>query len=740
MSRTDPAATDPAAPAAAEAATEVATEAAAAEADAARAAELRDLIAYHDHRYHTLDAPEIPDADYDALVVELRRIEAERPELVTPESPTQHVGGATLGLFAEVRHRVPMMSLDNAFTEEELSAWADRLRRLLPDVDLDALEFSCEPKVDGVAMSLTYLDGRFAQAATRGDGVTGEDVTANVATVRDVPQRLDRGAGPSPNHLEVRGEIYMPTAAFEEMNARQLAAGEKVFVNPRNSAAGSLRQKDPAVTARRPLYFWAYQIGEVDGIPADTRPGGEAPVTGRWPPGRQSEALGLLRAAGFPVSPDAGIFRGIGAVFARCRELADRRHDLPYEIDGVVVKVDDLALHDRLGSTSRAPRWAIAFKFPPEERSTRLLDIMVSIGRTGRATPFARLDPVFVGGSTVGVATLHNEDQVRVKDVRPGDLVIVRKAGDVIPEVLGPVRHGPGVPARRRPPWRFPTSCPACGSPLVRLEGESDTYCTNIDCPAQRVQRIAHFGSRSAMDIEGLGELRVVQLVDAGLVADPADLYELDFERFTGLEGYATVSINNLRNAIEASKSRPLSRLLVALGIRHVGPTGARALARAFGTLEALTAAPVEALAATEGVGPVIADSVAEFLGTATNQAVLARLAAAGVNTSEPGARPADGAGPAAAAHVAEPAAAPTLAGKSVVVTGTLEGWTREEAEEAILARGGKSPGTVSNRTFAVVVGDGPGAAKLTRAESLGVPVVAGDRFGELLETGELPG
>jgi len=699
---------------------------------AAAAAELRRLIAYHNDRYHRLDDPEIPDADYDALVRRLAALEAAHPELVTGESPTQLVGAAPLELFAEVRHRVPMMSLDNAFDEAELMAWAERMVRQLPEIDLVSIELCCEPKVDGVAMSLTYVDGRFTQAATRGNGVAGEDVTQNVATVRSVPRELAAKAGPYPHHLEVRGEIYLPTAEFAALNERQRAAGEKVFANPRNSAAGSLRQKDPAVTATRELAFWAYALGAVDGV-APERAIRRGTGGRRWPPERQSDALAQLAEAGFAVSPEARRVRGIATAFERCRELAEVRHDLGYEIDGVVVKVDDLALHDRLGSTSRAPRWAIAFKFPPEEVTTTLLDILVSIGRTGRATPFARLQPVFVGGSTVGLATLHNEDQVRLKDVRPGDTVVVRKAGDVIPEVVGPVPPTPGVRRRRKPPWRFPDRCPSCGGPLVRLSGESDTYCTNIDCPAQRVQRIVHFASRSAMDIEGLGDQRVVQLVTEGLLADPADLYTLAPEPLVGLEGLGQLSVANLLSAIETSKTRSLSRLLVALGIRHVGPTVARALARAFGSLDALSAASAEALAAIDGVGAVIADSVAEFLAHPGNTDVLDRLIRAGVATTEAAT---ETGGPSDAAAVP----APTLAGKSVVVTGTLEGFSREEATEAIVARGGKSPGTVSKTTFAVVVGASPGTAKLSKAEQLGVAIVDGDRFTELLERGELPG
>jgi len=714
----------------------------------ARVDELRRLIEYHNERYHVLDAPEIPDADYDALVRELRALESEHPDLADPASPTRAVGAAaTTNLFAAVRHRVPMMSLDNAFDLAELEAWADRLGRQLPDVDIGALDFSSEPKVDGVAISLTYVDGRFTRAATRGDGVTGEDVTANVATIADVPERLDPRGGPYPRHLEVRGEVYMPTAAFAAYNERAAAAGGKAFVNPRNAAAGSLRQKDPAVTATRPLSFWAYQIGEVDGDPPEDATDDAVRSSGTWPPSRQSEALALLARAGLPVSPDAMLVTGAAEAFARCQQLADGRHTLPYEIDGVVLKVDELALHERLGATSRAPRWAIAYKFPPEERSTLLRAIEVSIGRTGRATPFAVLEPVFVGGSTVSMATLHNEDQVRAKDVRPGDLVVVRKAGDVIPEVVGPLSSPAvrGPKSRRPPPWRFPSSCPSCSMPLVRLEGESDTYCTNIDCPAQRVQRIAHFASRAAMDIEGLGEERVQQLVAAGLIADPADLYGLGVGPLTSLDRIGELSAANLVRAVAASKDRPLSRLLVAVGIRHVGPTGARSLAAAAGSLASLREAPIEVLAAVDGIGPVIAASIAAFLANPANQDVLDRLAAAGVNMTEPGV-PVGGRWPGGGGVTVEapgsgslnPAVPQTLSGKSVVVTGTLPGYTREEAEEAILARGGKSPGTVSKRTFAVVVGEAPGASKISRADALGVPLVAADRFAALLETGLL--
>jgi DNA ligase (NAD+) len=708
-----------------------------------RAEELRAQIAHHDQRYYLEDSPEISDADYDALVRQLRAIEDEHSGLVTPDSPTQRVGGARAVLFAPVAHRLPMMSLDNAFDVGELQAWVDRIARVDPGV-LRA-EFECELKIDGIAMSLTYESGVFARAATRGDGLTGEDVTANVATVSAVPGRLEwpKRHGSLPAVMEVRGEIYMPVSSFEELNRRQLEAGERTFANPRNSAAGSLRQKDARITASRDLSFWAYQLGGREGGPELHS---------------QSGALALLRDCGFPVNPEIRTVKGVDEVFAFCSHWQDHRHDLDYEIDGVVVKVDDLELQRRLGATSHAPRWAIAFKFPPEERNTKLKDIMVSIGRTGRATPFAMLEPVFVGGSTVSVATLHNEDQVRLKDVRPGDTVVVRKAGDVIPEVVGPV-----LSARPRGlrAWRFPKSCPSCGGALVRLPGESDTFCTNLECPEQRVQRIAHFASRVAMDIEGLGEKRVAQLVGAGLLTDLGDIYGLDRPRLVELERMGDLSADNLLASIELSKARLLSRLLVGLGIRHLGPTGSRAIAREKGSLEEIMSASVEELAAVEGIGPVIADSLAEFLSSPENKNVIEKLRSFGVNMTEPalgaasrrgpgdGAAHADGGGGASRTGVADGRASEgsgrsgldqTLAGRSVVVSGALEGYSREEAEEAIIARGGKSPGSVSSKTWAVVVGVEPGTAKLRKAEDLQIPVVDGSRFDELLSTGEIPG
>jgi DNA ligase (NAD+) len=696
---------------------------------ARRVEELRALVSYHDERYYQLDSPEITDADYDALIGELRLLEDAHPELVTEDSPTRRVAGAPSLLFSPVQHRSPMMSLDDAFGLDELHAWFDRIARLAPETSEAA--FVCELKIDGLAMSLVYEDGRLVQAATRGDGVTGDDVTANVATIAAVPDRLTwpKGRGARPSMLEVRGEVYMPVSSFEQLNNRQLEAGLKTFANPRNSAAGSLRQKDSKITASRELSFWAYQLGAVEGGPDVVS---------------HSDGLELLRQCGLPVDPHVEVVRGMADAEAFCRRWEEHRHDLDYEIDGAVIKIDDLALQRRLGSTSRAPRWAIAFKFPPEERTTKLLRIMVSIGRTGRATPFAVLEPVFVGGSTVGLATLHNEDQVRLKDVRPTDTVVVRKAGDVIPEVVGPVLS---ARSKRSRPWHFPKKCPSCASPLVRLPGESDTFCTNIDCPAQRVQRIVHFASRGALDIEGLGEKRVIQLVEAGLLSDPGDIYALGSAPLVSLERFGDLSVDNLLGAIEASKGRPLSRLLVGLGVRHLGPTGSRALARAYGSLDALMAArDVAELAAVEGIGPVIADSVVEFLALPANRHVIDKLRAADVALVEPGGRTpgATASGEAAGAdgpdEAAASALAQTLAGRSVVVTGTVEGYTREGAEEAILARGGKSPGSVSARTWAVVLGTDPGTAKLKKAEELGIPIVDGSRFGELLEGGEIPG
>ena len=672
-----------------------------------RVAALRAEIAEHNRRYHELDAPTVSDAEYDELTRELRALEEEFPELITPDSPTQLVGSRPSGAFPPVVHRAPMMSLDNAFADEELQAWYERLVRRLgsaaPDLVSADLAFVCELKIDGLAISIRYEDGRYVQAATRGDGRTGEDVTANVRTIAQIPDRLPKGA---PSVLEVRGEIYMALSAFKALNERQLAAEDRLFVNPRNAAAGALRQKDARITADRELALWSYQLGEVEGGPAFST---------------HRETLDFLADLGFPVNPEIRPVEGFGDVAAFCHHWQEHRHDLDYEIDGAVVKVDDLATRELLGSTSKAPRWAIAVKFPPEERTTPLRDILVSIGRTGRATPYAVLEPVFVGGVTVGQATLHNEDQVKAKDVRPGDRVIVRRAGDVIPEVLGPVvaERPEGLPA-----WEFPTTCPCpIGSELVRPEGEAEHRCVHPECPYQRQGAIEHFASRGAMDIEGLGSQRVIQLIEAGLVRSVADLYELDWERVGQFEGMGEISVGNLRQAIEDSKSKPLERLLVGLNIRHLGPAGAEALTAAFGNMDEILAASPEAFASVDGLGSVIALSIHEWFALDSNRELIERLRAAGLEFQ--GSK-GDG-------------RLPTLAGKAVVVSGTLEGFSRDEAAAAIKSRGGKSPGSVSAKTMALVVGEGPGASKVTKATDLGIPVIDEAAFVHLLETGELP-
>jgi DNA ligase (NAD+) len=678
-----------------------------------RAERLRAEITEHNRRYHELDDPIISDGDFDQLVRELRALEEEFPELITPDSPTGRVGGApAVTLFAPVTHGVPMMSLDNAFDEAELRAWVERLHRRLAgapaaseeETGSDEVGYVCELKIDGLAISIRYEDGRYVRGATRGDGRTGEDVSENVRTVDQIPKSLGRGA---PRVLEVRGEIYMALSAFRALNERQAAAELRPFVNPRNAAAGALRQKDPRVTAERELALWAYQLGEVDGGPDFTS---------------HHETLDWLKSLGFPVNPEIRRVSGPEDVLDYSLHWQQHRHDLDYEIDGAVVKVDDLARRELLGATSKAPRWALAYKFPPEERTTRLKDIMVSIGRTGRATPYAVLEPVFVGGVTVGQATLHNEDQVRIKDVRPGDKVIVRRAGDVIPEVLGAVvaERPEGVE-----PWVFPTECPCpVGSTLVRPEGEAEHRCIHPECPIQRHGAIEHFASRGALDIDALGAKRIAQLINEGMVASVADLYRLDWDRVEQLERMGALSAANLRASIEASRSRPLPRLLVGLNIRHLGPAAAEALTAAFGDLDRIMGASVEALAAADGVGTIIAESLHTWFADPANRELIERLRAAGLNLQGP------------TGGDTQPK---VLAGMSVVVTGTLEGFSREEAEAAIKERGGKSPGSVSGKTTAVVVGEGPGASKVTKAEELGVPVLDEAGFVSLLETGELP-
>ncbi|HUY06104.1 MAG TPA: NAD-dependent DNA ligase LigA [Acidimicrobiales bacterium] len=685
------------------------------ETSSARIRELQELTAYHSRRYHQEDNPEIADAEYDEMVRELAVLEAEFPDLVAEHSSTRSVGAPPSATFAEVRHRIRMMSLDNAVSIEEIESWKDRALRVLARDSTQsppACSFVCEPKIDGLAISLRYERGELVQAATRGDGLVGEDVTANVRTIADVPRHLALVAGEVPEVFEVRGEVYLPTSAFHELNQRQAEAGLRLFANPRNSAAGSLRQKDPSVTASRPLRFFAYQLGELTQ--------GVFGADG-WTPVSQRENLDLIARSGFSVNPEIAVFGDLDGVERFCSDLLARRHLLDYEIDGVVIKINELAMQELLGATSHAPRWAIAYKFPPEERTTLLEAILVSIGRTGRATPYAKMTPVVVAGSTVEFASLYNADQVALKDVRPGDTVILRKAGDVIPEVVGPIlAKRPGGSS----PWVFPKNCPTCAAELVRLNDESDTYCVNLDCPAQRVQRIAYFASRSAMDIEGLGEQRVELFVRSEILNDVADVFELSRERLLGLEGFGEVSVNNLLSSIDIARQRGMARLLVGLSIRHVGPTVAQALAKHFTDLDGLILASEEQLGAIDGIGPAIIGSLRAFFSSKENLAVIERLRGLSVSFASD-------------RYVASNSNdEQNLLGRSIVVTGTLDRFSRQEAETEIIAHGGRSPGSVSAKTFAIVVGKDPGRSKVLRAEELGIPMLDEEAFLSLLDSG----
>ena len=653
-----------------------------------RADELRQQLHHHNYRYHVLDEPEISDAEYDELMRELRSIEDRFPELITEDSPTQRVGGPPTDLFAEARHRVPMLSLDNAFSRDELEAWARRVER---EVGSGA-RYSCELKIDGVAVALTYEGGRYTRGATRGDGYVGEDITANIRTIRAVPTVLRDGID---GLLEVRGEVYLPVKAFERLNEQLAEQGGRVFANPRNAAAGSLRQKDPSITASRPLRLWCHGIGVAEGRRFASH----------------LESLQWLGRLGLPVNPTTERVGSIDDVVGVVERWERDRHSVDYEIDGVVVKVDQVAFQEELGATSHAPRWAIAYKFPPEERTTRLERIEVHTGRTGVVTPFARLEPVFVSGVTVTTATLHNEDEVRRKDVRVGDTVIVRRAGDVIPEVVGPVKAKRPKRARR---WRFPTTCPSCGTPLIRREGEAYWRCPNRrGCPSQNVEWLFAFASRGAMDIEGLGYKTGILLLDMGWVKDPADVYSLTAEQLAQLPGFKEKKISNLLSAIEASKDRPIWRLLVGLNIPHVGSTVAAVLARAFRSIDALAAATPEEIAAVEGVGPVIAQSVADWFRDKENRRLLEKLRAAGIRMEDP--------------EPEAPVEGP-LSGTTIVLTGGLEALSRDEAAAAAEAAGAKVASSVSKKTDFVVAGANPGT-KLAKAEQLGVEVIDEPEF-----------
>ncbi|TLZ03922.1 MAG: NAD-dependent DNA ligase LigA [Gammaproteobacteria bacterium] len=661
----------------------------------ARAAELRAQIAQHDYRYYVLDDPLIPDAEYDRLMLELRALESAQPELITPDSPTQRVSGTPGGSFGEIVHKVAMLSLDNAFSEEDVQAFDRRVHeRLGVTGDLD---YVAEPKLDGLAVTVIYRDGLLAQAATRGDGLTGEDVTPNVRTIRAVPQRL---RPPAPPLLEARGEIFMPLAGFERMNREARERGEKVFVNPRNAAAGSLRQLDARITASRPLTAFFYGLGALEGAA---------------PPARQSELLEWLRRLGLPTSRDARTVRGVAGCLGYYRELGERRSSLPYQIDGVVYKLDDRADQERLGFVSRAPRWAIAHKFAPDEALTVVRDIEFQVGRTGALTPVARLAPVFVSGVTVSNVTLHNIDEVHRKDVRVGDTVVVRRAGDVIPEVVSV------VPDRRREdarPVQLPERCPVCGSRVLRVEGEAVARCTGgFTCSAQRQEALRHFASRRALDIEGLGERMIEQLVERDQVKSPADLYALTLPQLAQLERMGEKSAANLLAAIEKSKQTTLPRLLYGLGIRDVGEATALALARHFGSLERLMSADERAIQQVPDVGPVVAAHIAAFFASEEHLRVIKALRDKGVTW--PDLEP-------------TPRSTGSLTGRTFVITGTLSSMTREQAQEALTARGAKVTASVSKKTSYIVAG-GEAGSKLARAEELGVPVLDEQQFLELL-------
>ena len=649
---------------------------------AERAAELRTTIEHHSYRYHVLDDPEVSDAEYDALMRELTALEEGHPELVTPDSPTQRVGAAPSSLFSAVQHPSPMWSLDNAFSFEELVAWGKRVEKVLGGV----ADYWCELKVDGAAVDLTYVDGRLSVAATRGDGRAGEDITGNVKTIPSVPLRLRTDDPPA--LLEVRGEIYMSAKAFAEVNRGLEDEGERLFANPRNAAAGSLRQKDPKVTASRRLALLVHG-------------------TGRWEGGRRferhSEQMAELRRLGFRVMGETSLATDLDAVYEFCRHWEAHRHDVGFEADGVVAKVDQLAQRDELGYTSKSPRWAIAYKVPPEEKTTRLLEVRTHVGRTGAVTPYAFLEAVVLSGGTVTQATLHNEDEVTRKDIRIGDWVLVRRAGDVIPEVIAPVVSRRTGEERV---FQMPTECPVCGTPLVRPEGEKVRRCPNELCPSRGVESLFHFAGRAAMDIEGLGEKTIFELWERGLVRDAGDIYSITREQLLSLPLFADKKADQVLSSVEASKDRGLVRVLVGLGIRHVGPPTARDLTNAFGSIEAVAGASEEALSAVEGVGPVLAASIRSWFDNSRNAEIVAKLKAAGVRLVE---EQVEATGP--------------LAGRTFVLTGSLPTLTRDEASRLVTAAGGTVTSSVSKKTDYVVVGENPGS-KLARAGTLGIPIL----------------
>jgi DNA ligase (NAD+) len=666
-----------------------------------RAAELRDLLEEHNHRYYVLDDPEVSDAEYDALLGELRDLEATHPELRTPDSPTQRVGGRPLERFEPVRHLQPMLSLANARNEEELRAWLVRSERLLNKQGVEDAEISfvTEPKVDGLAVSLLYEDGVLVRGATRGDGEVGEDVTQNLRTIKSVPLRV-KGA---PRLLEVRGEAYLPRSAFARLNEERAAAGEPTFANPRNSAAGSIRQLDPELAAARPLSVWCYSIGALEGLELEGH----------------LESLEWLREHGFKVNPDIERHDDLDAVVAMCRSWEERREGLDFEIDGVVVKVDYLDLQRRLGVVGREPRGAIAWKFPPMTATTKLNRVSWNVGRTGHMVPFAELEAVQVSGVTVRLATLHNEEDLKRKDVREGDEVIVTRAGDVIPRVVSPSPKAQRSKSRGPVP-EPPAQCPACGTATIKPEDGVWTICPNrASCPGQLFQSVKHFVSRGAMDIEGLGEKQAYHFLADGLIASVADIYELEEERLTGREGFGELSARNLLEAIERSKGQSFARVLYGLGIPGIGFVNARALTGRLRSMDALLGATPEDIEKTAGIGPILAQTIAETLAEESTRELIERLRGHGLQMEEEGPDPADMDGP--------------LKDRTLVLTGTLPNLTREEATERIEAAGGKVTGSVSKKTDYVVAGEDPGT-KMAKAEKLGTPILDEDGLLALLE------
>jgi DNA ligase (NAD+) len=672
--------------------------------------ELADEVREHQFRYYVRDAPIVSDAEFDKLLRELQALEDEHPELRTPDSPTQLVGGAGFATdFTQAEHLERMLSLDNVFAPDELAAWAARVKGEIGPQAAQKAHYLCELKIDGVALALVYRDGRLTRAATRGDGRTGEDVTLNARTIDDVPEKLTGSKEfPVPRVLEVRGEVFFRVADFEELNAGLVAEGKPPFANPRNSAAGSLRQKNPAVTARRKLRMICHGLGHAEGFSPKTL----------------HDAYRALKSWGLPVSDHTARVQGMDAVTEHIAYWGEHRHDIEHEIDGVVVKVDEIALQRRLGSTSRAPRWAVAYKYPPEEATTKLLDIRVNVGRTGRVTPFAFMEPVKVAGSTVSQATLHNASEVKRKGVLIGDTVVIRKAGDVIPEVLGPVVDLRDGTERE---FEMPTTCPECGTTLAPAkEGDADIRCPNArSCPAQLRERVFHVAGRGAFDIEGLGYEAAVALLQADVITDEGDLFTIGSQDLLRTDLFKTksgeLSANGKRLLVNLhdAKSQPLWRVLVALSIRHVGPTAARALATEYGSLDAIMAASEEELSVVEGVGPTIAAAVVEWFGVDWHRAIIDKWRAAGVRMADE----------------RDTSIERTLGGLSIVVTGSLAGFSRDDAKEAIVARGGKAASSVSKKTAYVVAGDSPGS-KYDKAVELGVPILDEDGFRRLLENG----